>query len=94
MKNNYSLFLSKEFNKQIDAISKEDGYQYEVLVSSGNASFYKCPKEDVINNHIKHIVSDYEDEGYEVVASHGYIKGAGVYAELYMRKVVEEKGGK
>lgn len=94
MKNKYSLFLSKEFKKQINSISKEEGYQYEVLVSSGTVSFHKCPKEDVINNHIKHIVSDYEEEGYEVVASNGYIKGADVYVELYMRKVVEEKGGK
>ena len=94
MRDNYSIFLSKEFKKQISKMSKEEGYQYEVLVSSGTVSSYKCPKEDVINNHIKHIVSDYEDEGYEVVASNGYIKGAGVYSELYMRKAVEEKGGK
>lgn len=68
--------------------NKYDGYEYSTIRSIGQKSLYgeNLSDEEYEKMHVEHIVSDYEEGGYEVISVECEVKGDAIIANLYVRK--------
>lgn len=66
---------------------ENDGYVYKTITSFTSASLYgeNLTDEEYENRHMNHLISDYEEDGYEVISAEcEYVKGM-VQVKLYVR---------
>ena len=73
-------------------ITLEEGYEYQILTSVGDRNLYQCKNRRRLTNeeyckaHENHIISDYEEEGYEVLLSKTVIEKNIIITKLLIRK--------
>lgn len=89
MKINEKINLTKQFKNEVEAIKKDESYEYRVIVSSTSKNVYGNNLDDqIINFHLEHISSDYKEDGnYDTVISNGYINEDMVIGEFLFRRL-------
>ncbi len=65
-----------------------DGYEYHYITSIGPSKMYgeNLSDEEYENAHIDHIISDYEEDGYEPIFASCKHKNGSLTMEFYARR--------
>ena len=66
---------------------ENDGYVYKTITSFTSASLYgeNLTDEEYENRHMDHLISDYEEDGYEVISAECECVKGMVQVKLYIR---------
>lgn len=74
-----------------DDVEHEEGYSYQIKTSCAPKNFYQFESDKandsfIMRRHIEHIVSDTEEDGWEVLLMKAFLKDEDVYVNLLIRK--------